>query len=502
MAVKFPTALVTTTDIPNTNPATSLSANNHSGKHDDMRNEIVALETKVGIDGSAVTTTHDYKLGEVTGADKAVGKTATQTILNKIFGTGSKIVLGSDAVGDTWYAAASNVLTRLGIGSTGQILTVSGGLPSWQSPTSSNVSYVADTGAANAYVATLVPALASYTAGTLVQFKANNANTTTSTVNVNGLGVKTIKKLGGATDLASGDIAAGMVVSLEYDGTNFVMLNPVANILLSASSIVSSIYGNGADGNVTINSNTTLTSDMNYNDLTINSTFTLTTAGYRVFVAGTLTNNGFIDNSAAAAVTNTGGAGGLAGTMLGGSAGASSSAQGGAGGGGAGIIVLFAKNVAVQGLINAKGGAGSAAQSPSSGNINGSSGTATSRTLIQSGSGGNGGACTSQSGGTGGVITTSSKMSRGTPALLMSMVDGILQLTGGAGGASGGSNVTSTTSGGGGGGQGGVIIFVYNTLTTSGTLSVTGGTFGAGFGAGSVGVAGSSGLAISIQCNA
>lgn len=225
----FPTTIVTTAQITNANPATSLSANNHSSKHDTMRDEIIALENKVGADSSLVTTSFDYKLGEVTGTDKVVGKSAIQTVLNKILGTGTKIILGSDAVGDTWYATASNIVARLGIGSTGQVLTVAGGIPVWQSPSGTNFNYVADTGAANAYVATLVPALASYTAGVLVQFKATNANTTASTVNVNGLGVKTIKKLGGATDLASGDIAAGMIVELEYDGTNFVMLNPVAN---------------------------------------------------------------------------------------------------------------------------------------------------------------------------------------------------------------------------------------------------------------------------------
>lgn len=395
-------------------------------------------------------------------------------------------------------ATQAEVLAKTTTGGTGALLVVT---PDTLASTLLS-DYKVDTGAPNAYVITPAPAITAYTTGQIFSFKAVNANTTTSTLNVNGLGVKTINKAGGATALASGDIAAGMVVLVEYDGTNFVMLNPVANVPLSTSSIVSSIYGNGADGNVTISSNTTLTSDMNYNDLTINATFTLTTAGYRVFVAGTLINNGFIDNSGIAAVTNTGGAGGLAGTMLGGSAGASTSAQGGGGGGGGGIIVLFAKTVAVQGLINAKGGAGIAAQTPTSGNLNGSNGTAASRTIIQTGTGGAGGACTSQSGGTGGTITTVSKMARGTPTLLMSMVDGILQLTGGAGGASGGSNITSITAGGGGGGQGGLIVFVYNSLTTSGTLSVIGGTFGVGFGAGSVGVAGSSGLAISIQCNA
>jgi len=35
--------------------------------------------------------------------------------------------------GDTLYASAANTLARLGIGSTGQILTVAGGLPTWSS---------------------------------------------------------------------------------------------------------------------------------------------------------------------------------------------------------------------------------------------------------------------------------------------------------------------------------------------------------------------------------
>ena len=47
----------------------------------DLQTEVQAIKVKVGIDSSAVTTTHDYKLSEVT--DKAVGKTATQTLTNK-----------------------------------------------------------------------------------------------------------------------------------------------------------------------------------------------------------------------------------------------------------------------------------------------------------------------------------------------------------------------------------------------------------------------------------
>jgi hypothetical protein len=80
--------------------------------------------------------------------------------------------------------------------------------------------YAVDTGAADAYVVTLDPAPTAYTAGMTIAFKAVNANTGASTVNVNGLGVKSLKKNGG-TALSSGDIPAGYIVVAIYDGTNF-----------------------------------------------------------------------------------------------------------------------------------------------------------------------------------------------------------------------------------------------------------------------------------------
>ena len=49
------------------------------------------------------------------------------------------------------------------------------------------------------------------------------------------------------------------------------------------------IYGFGQDGDVTIASNTSLTRDMYYNDLTINANCDLDTNGYKIFVKGTLT---------------------------------------------------------------------------------------------------------------------------------------------------------------------------------------------------------------------
>ena len=54
------------------------------------------------------------------------------------------------------------------------------------------------------------------------------------------------------------------------------------------------IYGDGSDGNVTISSNTTLTGNKEYDNLTINVGITLNVGGYTIKVADTLLNNGII----------------------------------------------------------------------------------------------------------------------------------------------------------------------------------------------------------------
>lgn len=80
MSTNYPTGLDTLTNPTATDSVATVS---HSSQHANANDAIEALQTKVGIDGSAVTTSHDYKLSEVTGSDKAVSKTATQTLTNK-----------------------------------------------------------------------------------------------------------------------------------------------------------------------------------------------------------------------------------------------------------------------------------------------------------------------------------------------------------------------------------------------------------------------------------
>jgi hypothetical protein len=76
-------------------------------------------------------------------------------------------------------------------------------------------------GTATAYTLTLDPAITAYVPDQFFVFRANVANSGAATLNVNGVGVRTLKKWSGATlaDLAAGDIRAGQEVLVYYDGS-------------------------------------------------------------------------------------------------------------------------------------------------------------------------------------------------------------------------------------------------------------------------------------------
>lgn len=77
-------------------------------------------------------------------------------------------------------------------------------------------------GTADAITLTASPAITAYVAGQRVQFLASGANTTAVTVAINGLAAKAITK-NGATALIAGDIPSGSMVTITYDGTQFIM---------------------------------------------------------------------------------------------------------------------------------------------------------------------------------------------------------------------------------------------------------------------------------------
>ena len=70
----------------------------------------------------------------------------------------------------------------------------------------------------------VTPALTAYAAGNLFSFVVANTNTGAVTINIDGVGSKSITRTG-STALVAGDMVAGQVVLIEYDGTRFQLLN-------------------------------------------------------------------------------------------------------------------------------------------------------------------------------------------------------------------------------------------------------------------------------------
>jgi hypothetical protein len=74
----------------------------------------------------------------------------------------------------------------------------------------------------NAKSITLNPAPGSYYDGLCFAFKNATQNTGAVTINVNGMGAKPIKKPNG-NDLVAGNLKAGIVYTVRYNGTNFIL---------------------------------------------------------------------------------------------------------------------------------------------------------------------------------------------------------------------------------------------------------------------------------------
>jgi len=282
------------------------------------------------------------------------------------------------------------------------------------------------------------------------------------------------------------------------------------------------IFGAKSLGNVTLNTNTTLTSDAYYDTLDL-STYTLNTAGYRVF-ANRITGSGKIAAKPGAA----GGAGGNASGTTPGSAGSAAAQTTG--------------NTLPDGPTNTAGAAGTAGSGSSSsssgsagghggaaaiggdvGGTVGTPGTSTSGSLstalimhlcffatnkgatwtqiqgIAASTSGSGGGTSSGGGGAGGGGGAHGA-NGGYFFIAASTIDGswTIESLGGAGGAGGAGGIVGGAAGGGGGGgggggAGGCGVLVYRDKTSwTGSATLTGGTGGTG---GALGTGTSNGVA-------
>lgn len=115
------------------------------------------------------------------------------------------------------------------------------GLPAINDPYSINSLLGSITGT-NTIAATATPAITAYATGATYSFIAANTNTGAATLSIDGLAAKSITK-NGSVALTAGDIQAGKLTWVEYDGTTFQLINNI-------------VYG-GSITNGTINSLTT-----------------------------------------------------------------------------------------------------------------------------------------------------------------------------------------------------------------------------------------------------
>lgn len=147
MATTFPSTKQTFTDPSGSSQLSS--GPDHATLHTTMNDTVEAIQDKIGVGSGTPTATNKLLVGSGNGTATWVGtvnnitigtsQVTGGTLLTTTIGTPS-LSVGLDATGDMYYRPSSGTLTRLGIGGTGQILTVSSGtLPAWQTSTSAKV---------------------------------------------------------------------------------------------------------------------------------------------------------------------------------------------------------------------------------------------------------------------------------------------------------------------------------------------------------------------------
>lgn len=87
------------------------------------------------------------------------------------------------------------------------------------------------TSGTNTYTATVAPAITAYAAGQEFVINIGITNTGASTLNLNGLGAKSLLKRNAA--MIAGDLQAGGLYLVVYDGTNFQVLSSVGTTSLA-----------------------------------------------------------------------------------------------------------------------------------------------------------------------------------------------------------------------------------------------------------------------------
>lgn len=108
------------------------------------------------------------------------------------------------------------------------------------------------TGSVNAYLLTPTPALTEYATGTTYNVIFNISNTGPSTINISNIGTKSLV-YPPSTALSSGNLVAGVIYQIVYDGTNFQVLNPTTVAASPPIEITMGLSASAPTGRLVIN---------------------------------------------------------------------------------------------------------------------------------------------------------------------------------------------------------------------------------------------------------
>ena len=232
------------------------------------------------------TNTFNYP-GSITGA------TWNATAIGAIYGGTSQT---SYTTGDILYASATNTLSKLGVGSTGQVLTVVSGVPAWSASTGASITddtttnatrYISFTSATTGALSTL------YTSSTKLQYNPSTGTLTTTAFSGSGsnltFGTGTLSLAGNVTHAGAFTqtftATANTSVTLPTSGTLLTTTGSGASLTFTTGSL--SLAGNLTTSGAFA---TTLTATAT-TAITLPTTGTLATlAGTETFTNKTLTN--------------------------------------------------------------------------------------------------------------------------------------------------------------------------------------------------------------------
>lgn len=234
MTSLYPSSILSIT---NPTPGNTLNSPSHSNQHATENDNIVAIETKLGVDNSSVVSSVDWKIGpNGTGGGhiQPANQGGTgQTIFNK---------------GDILAASSSSVLGKQGAGADGSAIiydsTQTNGLNSavvLTAPTIQNQTPVFGIGSvisASVYGMQITPIPSVLTVGQAFEIMWPNTNASSIlALSISSLVAKRLV-LPDGTNPEVGSLQASMISRIEYDSTNFQITSYSHNVGTTAKKLV------------------------------------------------------------------------------------------------------------------------------------------------------------------------------------------------------------------------------------------------------------------------